>query len=71
MVVVDQETLAALSAKVEEVTGRSTDDPELERRVDNVVGRLDALHARVEEVASTDDKTTLVRRPSSGGSGAR
>ena len=35
-----------------------TADPELERRLDNVVGRLDALHARVEEVASRLEWTT-------------
>ena len=49
----DDKTVLELRATIEDLAGRGTADPELERRLDKVVGRLDALHARVEEVATT------------------
>ena len=53
----DDEAVVALRAKIDDLAGRSTHDPELGRRVDHVIGRLDALHARVEEIASTFEST--------------
>ncbi len=51
-----RETLDALRVAVEDVdTPGPTHHPELEHRIDNVVGRLDALHARVEEVAERSE----------------
>jgi archaellum component FlaC len=44
--------LAALAASHDAADAVSDADPELDRRLDNVVARLDALHARVEEVAT-------------------
>ncbi len=51
------EELAGLASRIEALAaggGSGVADAELERRLDHVVSRLDALHARIEEVASAE-----------------
>jgi chromosome segregation ATPase len=50
---VDDAALAEVRARLDELAADPATDAETERRLDHLVSRLDALHARIEEIATT------------------